>query len=80
MNVLIVEDDDSVARFLRQALREAGFQSRLTGDGNEALELAAGRSDGELTNHEFTILAVLQQRGDQLTVHHRKPKRLQLVR
>jgi DNA-binding response OmpR family regulator len=40
MNVLIAEDDASVARFLRQALREAGYVTRWTGDGAEALALA----------------------------------------
>jgi DNA-binding response OmpR family regulator len=30
MNVLIVEDDASVARFLEQATREAGYAPRVT--------------------------------------------------
>ena len=42
MNVLIVEDDVSVARFLRQAVAEAGFSPLVTGDGASALE--QGRS------------------------------------
>jgi len=40
VNILIAEDDESVARFLRQALREAGYVTQCTGDGPEALELA----------------------------------------
>jgi DNA-binding response OmpR family regulator len=40
MNVLIVEDDASVARFLEQATREAGYAPRVTDDGLAALELA----------------------------------------
>lgn len=40
LNVLIAEDDDSVARFLKQAMREAGYRGRCSSDGNEALELA----------------------------------------
>jgi DNA-binding response OmpR family regulator len=40
VNVLIAEDDESVARFLRQALREAGYVIQCTGDGAEALALA----------------------------------------
>jgi len=40
MNVLIAEDDESVARFLRQALREAGYVTQSTGNGAEALRLA----------------------------------------
>jgi DNA-binding response OmpR family regulator len=40
LNVLIVEDDDSVGRFLVQATSEAGFMPRLSVDGAEALALA----------------------------------------
>lgn len=40
MNVLIVEDDESVGRFLVQATSEAGFVPRLSGDGADALNLA----------------------------------------
>jgi DNA-binding response OmpR family regulator len=40
MNVLIVEDDVSVARFLRQAIAEAGYAPVVTGDGHTALEQA----------------------------------------
>lgn len=40
MNVLIVEDDDSVARFLRQATTEAGFSAQVAGDGLDALGMA----------------------------------------
>ena len=40
MNVLIVEDDESVARFLRQAVTEAGYAPQVIGDGLLALETA----------------------------------------
>ena len=40
MNVLIVEDDDSVARFLRETVTEAGYVCQVVGDGLVALELA----------------------------------------
>lgn len=40
MTVLIVEDDTSVARFLRQAVGEAGYTTQVEGDGLRALELA----------------------------------------
>lgn len=40
MNVLIVEDDSSVARFLKQAMREAGYSVQSAGDGVEAFDLA----------------------------------------
>lgn len=44
MNVLIVEDDDSVARFLKQALAEAGHHPQIAGDGLTAYDLARGGS------------------------------------
>lgn len=46
MNVLIVEDDASVARFLHQALAEAGYAPHTAGDGQTAYDLARdGRFD-----------------------------------
>lgn len=44
MNVLIVEDDESVARFLTQAMSEAGFMPKVSGDGMQALEVARTES------------------------------------
>jgi len=40
LNVLIVEDDDSVARFLRQATSEAGYSPQVVADGLDALDMA----------------------------------------
>jgi two-component system copper resistance phosphate regulon response regulator CusR len=40
MNLLIVEDDESVASFLKQATVEAGFAPQLADDGLDALEMA----------------------------------------
>jgi len=40
MNVLVVEDDESVARFLEQALREAGYVVELVSDGLTGLDRA----------------------------------------
>jgi len=42
VNVLIVEDDDSVARFLKQAMTEAGYSVQVAGDGIEAIDMANG--------------------------------------
>ncbi|HEY3268380.1 MAG TPA: response regulator transcription factor [Armatimonadota bacterium] len=47
MQVLIVEDNTSVARFLEQAVREAGYASLVVGDGLAALE-AAGLGEFDL--------------------------------
>ncbi len=40
LNLLIVEDDESVGRFIVQATSEAGFVPRLVSDGAEGLSLA----------------------------------------
>ena len=40
MNVLIVEDDAGVARFLQQAATEAGYAAQLESDGAQALQVA----------------------------------------
>lgn len=40
MEVLIVEDDISVAKFLRQAIQEAGYSATVVTDGASALEQA----------------------------------------
>ena len=43
MNVLIVEDDASVARFVKQAASEAGYTAQVEGDGLQALKTAQDR-------------------------------------
>ena len=43
MKVLIVEDDDSVARFLTQATREAGYSPVAADNGTDAFHLASTR-------------------------------------
>jgi len=40
--VLIVEDDADIADVLRRSLRNEGYEVRTSGDGTEALEIAAG--------------------------------------
>lgn len=44
MRVLIVEDDDSVARFLKQATREAGYSPMVVDNGADAFHLASTES------------------------------------
>lgn len=39
-NLLVLEDDDSVARVLEQALEESGYETRMVEDGYDALEKA----------------------------------------
>jgi DNA-binding response OmpR family regulator len=43
MNVLVVEDDESVARFLMQAITEAGYGAQVAHDGLTALDRAQTR-------------------------------------
>lgn len=53
MKVLVVEDDDSVARFLSQAVREAGYSPVSAASGNEALGL------GETGDFDLILLDVM---------------------
>jgi hypothetical protein len=52
---------------LNDKLSQMDVAIRSAKDRKSALVIAAGRSDQELSNHEFTILTVLRQRHDQLT-------------
>src|SRR5215203_7422469 len=40
--VLVVEDDEEIADVLRRSLRHEGYEVRTSGDGVEALDVAAG--------------------------------------
>jgi hypothetical protein len=51
---------------LNDKLNQIDVALRSANDRLAALNNAAGRGDGELANHEFTILSVLNQRGQQL--------------
>ncbi len=52
---------------LNDKLSQVDVAVRSGRDRGQQLEAAAGRKDGELANHEFTILTVLRQRVDQLS-------------
>jgi DNA-binding response OmpR family regulator len=58
MNLLIVEDDESVASFLKQATVEAGFVPQLADDGLDALEMA------QSGNFDLILLDVMVPRMD----------------
>lgn len=51
---------------LNDKLNQIDVALRSAGERQRALELAAGRGDKDLSNHEFTILSVLHQRSQQL--------------
>lgn len=48
IQILVVEDDESVARFLLQAINEAGYTPTRAGDGQKALELGSGGEFGAI--------------------------------
>jgi len=52
---------------LNDKLSQIDVATRSAKDRRQSLQLAIGRSDAELGNHEFTILTVLRQRSEQLT-------------
>jgi DNA-binding response OmpR family regulator len=62
MNILIAEDDESVARFLRQALAEAGHEVEHVTDGLKAFE------QGKRGVHDLILLDVMMPVLDGLVV------------
>ncbi len=62
MNILIVEDDDSVARFLKQAVSEAGYAPLVVGNGLLALQHATSE------RFDLILLDVMLPAMDGLTV------------
>jgi len=65
MNILIVEDNPSVARLLQQATREAGYTNQLETDGLKALRLA------QMTNFDLILLDVMLPGMDGMEVCRR---------
>ena len=62
MEVLIVEDDESVARFLNQAVTEAGYLAQMVGDGMSAVETAMSQE------FDLMLLDVMLPRMDGFAV------------
>ena len=52
---------------LNDKLNQLDVAIRSARERRQSLDAAAHRSDGDLANHEFTILRVLRERSDQLT-------------
>jgi hypothetical protein len=52
---------------LNDKLSQIDVATRSAKDRRQSLQLAVGRSDSELGNHEFTVLTVLRQRVEQLS-------------
>lgn len=65
MNILIVEDNPSVARLLQQATHEAGYTNQLETDGLKALRLA------QMVNFDLILLDVMLPGMDGIEVCRR---------
>jgi heavy metal response regulator len=62
MRILVVEDEDAIASFIRQGLEEAGYAVDLAADGAEALHWAA------IAGYDVVILDVMLPEIDGLNV------------
>lgn len=60
---LVVDDEESVRRFVNRALREAGYQTTLAADGPEAIQLA---SKGQTFDILVTDVLMPKMTGDEL--------------
>jgi len=69
-SVLIVDDEESVRKFVERVLREAGYATTTAADGPEALEVAAKLEPLDIV---VTDLMMPQMTGDELA------RRLRLV-
>jgi two-component system copper resistance phosphate regulon response regulator CusR len=62
MRILVVEDESDVARFIRKGLMEQAYAVDVTGDGEQALELAA------ITDYDAVILDLMIPEPDGMAV------------
>ena len=62
-SVLIVDDEPSVQRFVERVLSEAGYSTKVAGDGPEALEVASRMDEFDLV---VTDVMMPQMTGDEL--------------
>jgi CheY-like chemotaxis protein len=63
ISVLIVDDEPSVQRFVERVLSEAGYSTKVAGDGTEALEVASRMDEFDLV---VTDVMMPQMTGDEL--------------
>jgi two-component system cell cycle sensor histidine kinase/response regulator CckA len=63
LSVLVVDDEESVRKFVERVLREAGYQTATASDGPEALEVAAKLESFDIL---VTDLMMPQMTGDEL--------------
>ena len=72
MRVLVIEDDQETATFLKRALKELGHVAEYAGDGQTGLELARANAYDVLIVDRMlpkcdglTVIGALADRGDQ---------------
>ena len=63
ISVLIVDDEPSVQRFVERVLSDAGYSTKVAGDGPEALETASRMDEFDLV---VTDVMMPQMTGDEL--------------
>ena len=63
MNVLIVDDEEPVRKFVDRVLREAGYKTALASDGPDAIEMARGMESLDIL---VTDVMMPQMPGDEL--------------
>ena len=63
ISVLVVDDEPSVQRFVERVLSEAGYSTKVAGDGPEALEVASRMDEFDLV---VTDVMMPQMTGDEL--------------
>jgi two-component system, cell cycle sensor histidine kinase and response regulator CckA len=61
--VLVVDDEESVRKFVERVLREAGYRTALAADGTEAIDVAKGLGPLEMV---VTDVMMPQMSGDEL--------------
>ena len=63
INVLIVDDEEPVRKFVDRVLREAGYKTALASDGPDAIEVAKGMESLDIL---VTDVMMPQMTGDEL--------------
>ena len=63
VNVLVVDDEEPVRKFVDRVLREAGYKTTLASDGPEAIEAAKGMESLDML---VTDVMMPQMTGDEL--------------
>ena len=62
MRILLVEDEEKIALFIKRGLQEAGYQVETCGDGNQALD------DARNTDYDVVVLDIALPGRDGLSV------------